>query len=60
MVTHSIPEAVTMSDRVMVLTGRPARLLEAVDVGCARPRAPEDSESGPIIRRIRSMVRGGR
>jgi NitT/TauT family transport system ATP-binding protein len=60
MVTHSIPEAVTMSDRVIVLTGRPARLLEAVEVGCARPRAPEDRESGPIIRRIRSMVRGGR
>jgi NitT/TauT family transport system ATP-binding protein len=60
MVTHSIPEAVTMSDRVIVLTGRPARLLEAVDIRCARPRAPEDSESGPIIRRIRSMVRGGR
>jgi NitT/TauT family transport system ATP-binding protein len=58
MVTHSIPEAVTMSDRVIVLTGRPARLLEAVDISGARPRAPEDSESGPIIRRIRSMVRG--
>jgi NitT/TauT family transport system ATP-binding protein len=60
MVTHSIPEAVTMSDRVIVLTGRPARLLEAVDIGCARPRAPEDPETAPIIRRIRSMVRGGR
>lgn len=60
MVTHSIPEAVTMSDRVIVLTGRPARLLEDVDIKSARPRAPEDSESGPIIRRIRAMVRGGR
>ena len=28
MVTHSIPEAVTMSDRVIVLTDRPARLVE--------------------------------
>jgi NitT/TauT family transport system ATP-binding protein len=59
MVTHSIPEAVTMSDRVIVLTGRPARLLEAVDIDCPRPRAPEDPETGPIIRRIRAMVRGG-
>jgi NitT/TauT family transport system ATP-binding protein len=57
MVTHSIPEAVTMSDRVIVLTGRPARLLEAVDISSVRPRAPEDSESGPIIKQIRSMVR---
>jgi NitT/TauT family transport system ATP-binding protein len=60
MVTHSIPEAVTMSDRVIVLTGRPARLLEAVDVRGPRPRAPEDPVSGSIIKRIRSMVRGGR
>lgn len=60
MVTHSIPEAVTMSDRVIVLTGRPARLLEAVEISGARPRAPEDPESGPIIQRIRSMIRGGR
>jgi NitT/TauT family transport system ATP-binding protein len=60
MVTHSIQEAVTMSDRIIVLTGRPARLLEQVEIGSARPRAPEDSVSGPIISRIRSMIRGAR
>jgi NitT/TauT family transport system ATP-binding protein len=60
MVTHSIPEAVTMSDRVIVLTGRPARILQAVEVRGARPRAPEDLDQGSIIKRIRSMVRGGR
>jgi ABC-type nitrate/sulfonate/bicarbonate transport system ATPase subunit len=48
-----------MSDRVIVLTGRPARLLEDVEIGGARPRAPEDQESGAIIKRIRSMIRGG-
>jgi NitT/TauT family transport system ATP-binding protein len=60
MVTHSIAEAVTMSDRVIVLTGRPARLLEDVEITAARPRAPEDPECGATIKRIRSMVRGGR
>jgi NitT/TauT family transport system ATP-binding protein len=60
MVTHSIPEAVTMSDRVIVLTGRPAQILEAVEISGTRPRAPEDPESGEIIKRIRAMVRGGR
>ena len=60
MVTHSIPEAVTMSDRVVVLTNRPARLVEDVAVPCPRPRAPEDADAAAIIRRIRAMVRSGR
>jgi ABC-type nitrate/sulfonate/bicarbonate transport system ATPase subunit len=49
-----------MSDRVIVLSSRPARLIEDVAVSCARPRAPEDAGSGAIIRRIRAMVRSGR
>jgi NitT/TauT family transport system ATP-binding protein len=60
MVTHSIPEAVTMSDRVIVLTDRPARLIEDVRVGCARPRTPDDPAAVPVMKRIRTMVRGGR
>jgi NitT/TauT family transport system ATP-binding protein len=59
MVTHSIPEAVTMSDRVIVLTKRPARIVESVDVHCAHPRSPEDADILPIIRHIRDLVRGG-
>jgi NitT/TauT family transport system ATP-binding protein len=60
MVTHSIPEAVTMSDRVVVLSSRPARLVEDVPVLCSRPRAAEDADTGAIIRRIRTMVRAGK
>jgi len=59
MVTHSIPEAVTMSDRVIVLSARPARLIEDVTVPSPRPRAPEDAGTGAVIRRIRTMVRAG-
>ncbi len=57
MVTHSIPEAVTMSDRVVVLSNRPARLIEDIAVPCARPRMPEDADPATIIRRVRAMVR---
>jgi NitT/TauT family transport system ATP-binding protein len=60
MVTHSISEAVTMSDRVIVLTKRPARIVECVDVPCAYPRSPEDADISPIIRHIRDLVRGGK
>jgi NitT/TauT family transport system ATP-binding protein len=38
MVTHSIPEAVTMADRVIVLSNRPARLVEDVAIATPRPR----------------------
>ncbi len=60
MVTHSISEAVTMSDRVVVLSNRPARLIEDVAVACSRPRAPEDADAGAVIGRIRALVRGNR
>ena len=60
MVTHSIPEAVTMADRVVVLSSRPAQIIEDVPVPCPRPRAPEDADTAAIIRRIRAMIRGGR
>jgi NitT/TauT family transport system ATP-binding protein len=59
MVTHSVPEAVTMSDRVIVLTSRPARLIEDVHVRCPRPRTPEDPEAVSIMRDIRARVRAG-
>ena len=60
MVTHSISEAVTMSDRVVVLTDRPARLVEDVQIASPRPRTPDDPEAVPLTKLIRAMVRGRR
>ena len=60
MVTHSIPEAVIMSDRVIVLTARPARLIEDVAIHGPRPRTPEDPDSISIMKHIRMMVRASR
>jgi NitT/TauT family transport system ATP-binding protein len=37
-VTHDIEEAVMLADRVLVMTGRPGRIREEIDVPASRPR----------------------
>ncbi len=37
-ITHSIPEAISLSDRILVLSPRPARVLRSLDVDLPRPR----------------------
>ena len=51
-VTHNIQEAVFLADRVFVMTPRPGRLAEIVDVGLSRPRDIEMMKSNDFNRRV--------
>jgi NitT/TauT family transport system ATP-binding protein len=48
-VTHSIAEAVMLSDRVVVLTGRPGRVDTDETIPLARPRRPEQEETAEFF-----------
>jgi NitT/TauT family transport system ATP-binding protein len=60
-VTHSIPEAVYLADRVVVMSPRPGRITEIVNVGLGRGRTELTREAGEFFARVtevREALRG--
>ncbi len=61
-VTHSIPEAVYLADRVVVMSPRPGRITSIVDVALGRDRDELTREAAEFFERVtevREALRGG-
>ena len=59
-VTHSIPEAVYLSNRVIVMSPRPGRIAASIDVDLG-PRTDETREAGEFFKKVtevREALRG--
>ena len=60
-ITHSIDEAITLADRVVVISFRPGRIKEVVDINLPRPRFDCDlktlPEYGELYDRIWRLVK---
>ena len=60
-VTHSIPEAVYLSTRVVVMSPRPGRIADAIDVDLGPHRDVETREADAFFKKVtevREALRG--
>ena len=59
-VTHSIPEAVFLSSRVVVMSARPGRITKVIDIDLPRPRSEDTRESAryfELVTDVRESLR---
>lgn len=55
MITHSIDEALMLSDKIYLLSNRPASVLQVIDVPFKRPRQ-EELESDPLFLKLKQEI----
>jgi NitT/TauT family transport system ATP-binding protein len=51
-VTHNVDEAVFLADRVIIMTARPGRIKEIVDINIPRPRIRTETE----VNKVRNVI----
>ncbi|MHA6757592.1 DUF1775 domain-containing protein [Streptacidiphilus sp. PAMC 29251] len=56
LITHDVSEALTLADRLVVLSPRPARIREVVEVGLDRPRDQSAPEFVSLRARILALL----
>ena len=55
-ITHSIDEAITLGDRIAVISRRPGQIKEVLDVNLPRPRFDKDIKSLPEYAELRERI----
>lgn len=55
-ITHSIDEAITMGDRIVVMTAGPGRIKTILDVDIPRPRHEIDVRNHPVYQEFRNEI----
>ena len=54
-ITHNIDEAIKLADRIVVMSPRPGRITEVLDMTSERPRDVDSEESVRIARHVREV-----
>jgi NitT/TauT family transport system ATP-binding protein len=55
-ITHDLSEAVALSDRVIVMSARPGRILADITINLPRPRSVRSLQKDPAFHKIYSQV----
>jgi NitT/TauT family transport system ATP-binding protein len=55
-ITHDLAEAVALSDRVIVMSARPGRIVADIPIGLQRPRSVKALQKDPEFHRIYAQV----